>query len=1111
MGILINFVTAEATDIIPTIMARRGLMNVPMKSAITYGLNYMYARRLCAWGVLCVALLTYLLTTEPTASYWDCPEYIAVGTNLEVGHPPGNPLWMLAARFFVNFAPTPEYNALMINIMSCICAALTIMVLFLTIEYLARKLVRPVSREGSLLCLGAGVTGALAFCWSDSLWFSAVEAEVYAFSTLCTALMFWISLLYYEHRTEPHADRYLILLAYLTGLTLCVHELNLLCIPTLVLMVAFGARKDLKCWRIVIVLLIGLASIAIVLYGLIPGFMALAEMVEIWCVNGLGMSFNSGLLITVGVTGVVLITLGVWLNYTDRGPKRLLRAMRLAVWSIFMILLGFSCYALIMIRAAANAPLDTGHPADIISVKAYFHRDQYGSAPLVYGAPFSAQAQRRLHIVNGDSTFHRYALDKKGPLYVRGVKGMPPVLNNTFRNKGDSATNARLAARSGDWYQLTNYEFDKLYPPELCMWFPRMHSHNPTDVSGYYNWLGATPEDMYEPEHITRAIDEQDRPVAIPKGKSPLNERQVRPTYLQNLQYFAVYQMGFMYWRYFFWNYFGRQNDYTGHGEPDAGNVITGIDPIDRLVYDVAADAPANVGRTNKGRNVYYALPLVLGLLGIVYQLRRGKEGRRQALLVTTLFILTGVAIVVYLNQAPAQARDRDYSFLGSWYSFSIWIGLGTLGVYALLRRLLKHRERLCAYLSVGLALCVPLQTLSQTYDDHDRSGRTATRDTAYNMLQAVDEQGVIFSSQDNNIFPLWYLIEAEGMRPDVRVISSPYMSLSWYPAQWLMPMRESRPIEMTASPGLMASDMLTFVRPGKDTTWTPAVDALKELYINGVGDCVAGKSGSYPVLKTPRVYFVMEGDTIRLDLGHDATGLSVDILRGDVIMLLDMLATNAASKHPRPFYWTRPLGEEVFNGQLKPYMERIGTILKLNPKNPGFNYRKTADLALRKFKYGTTPGVLESGKIPYFDPVAANNIALVRTAVIEAAHALAATGKVDDARTALALLERVEKRIPPKMVPYQAITLEPEKVGMRRIPRYTDEGLMAAQTYLSVAETLGRPELKTKGLAMQKGRMKVLRDINKYINTLRPQYRPFVSYRLEYLNLVLNPHPLPD
>lgn len=1074
-----------------------------------YEVDHKATRRLAAWGVLCVALLTYLLTLEPTASYWDCPEYISVATGLQPGHPPGNPFWMLAARFFIDFAPGPEYRAFAVNVMSAVCAALTVTLLFLTIEFFARRLIRPVTWASSLLCLGSSAVGALAFCWSDSFWFSAVEAEVYAFSSLCTALLFWLSLVWYEHRREPHSDRYLILLAYLTGLTTGVHELNLLCLPALLLVVSYGLRGEMSRWRMCGILVIGLLAIASVLYGIIPGFMALAGVVELMCVNTLGMPFNSGLLITWTFVSVTLTALGVWLNGARWRRARLLRLLRVGVWSVFMVLLGFSCYALIVIRASANPPLDSGHPSDIFSFSAYFARDQYGKSPLVYGAPFTAEPMRLRTVEGGDTLYSRYAITSSRPRYVRGVEGMPHSVAGYFGSAEDSLRHARLQARGGDWYQVASHDFEKRYPPELGMWFPRMHSHADGDVSGYWNWLGTDERTMVAPDRLTLAVDDDGNPVEIPAGRAPARRHQVRPTYLQNLQYFAVYQCAYMYWRYFLWNFVGRQNDYTGHGEPDAGNFITGFDAVDRMMLDVAADAPANVGRGNKGRNVYFALPLLLGIMGVAYQLCHGKRGRRQALLVTVLFILTGMAIVVYLNQGPVQARDRDYAFLGSWYAFCIWIGLGTLSLHTIARRWLGRYPQLSVYVTVAVAMCVPFQMLSQTYDDHDRSGRTVTRDMAYNIIRTVGEQAVIFSSQDNNIFPLWYITEAEGLRPDVRVISAPYMSLSWYPGQWLMPMRESRPLAMTAPEGLMASDMLAFVKLGADTVWTPATDALRQLYAGGVDRCVSSRTQVYPVLETPRVYFVQDGDTVRIDLSRDSDGGRVSLLDAGSLLTLDIMATNAASRHPRPLYWTRPLGEDLFGGQLKPYLERIGVITRLNPANPGLNARETARLALTVYRYGTRPGVVEEGREPYFDPVAAHNLALFRSSLIESAKALSESGSQAEAIMALTLLGRVERRMPDTMVPYEAIPMEPDVAGGRCVARYADEGLMAAEAYCNIARTLARPDLGEKAARLRARRMAELEAIDDYRNSLRESYRPFVTYRLEHLLHVL--HPMPE
>ncbi len=1073
-------------------------------------INYGNARRLCAWCVLCVALLTYLLTLEPTASYWDCPEYIAVATGLQPGHPPGNPTWMLAARFFVNLAPAPEYRALAVNVMSAVCAALTVMLLFLTIEFLARRLVKPVTNAAALLTLGSAAVGSLAFCWSDSFWFSAVEAEVYAFSSLCTALLLWLTLVWYQKRRRPHADRYLLLVAYLTGLSVGVHELNLLCLPALLLVVVYGLRGELGKRHLLLALLIGLAGIALLLYGVIPGFMALARLLELICVNSWGWPFNSGLLLTWTAVMLLLIGLGLWLCLGRRSRRlRLLRLMRMTVWSLSLFFLGFSVYALLIVRSAANPPLDTGHPADIFGFNSYFARDQYGSAPLVYGAPFTAQPMRQLNVHAGDSSFTAYALRAPHAEYVRGVKGMPHSASSRFATEADSAANAALQARGSDWYQLSSFSFEQMYPPELNMWFPRMHSHSDKDVQGYYNWLGADASSMVEPDEVTLAVDSDGRPVSVPDGLLPQLRDQVRPTYLQNLQYFAVYQCAFMYWRYFMWNFVGRQNDYTGHGEPDAGNFITGIDPLDRAMLDVAADAPEGAGRGNPGRNVYFALPLLLGLAGLVYQLCSGKRGRRGALLVAVLFVLTGIAIVVYLNQGPTQARDRDYAFLGSWYAFCIWIGLGVLALHALTRRIFRHRPKTAAAVAAALALAVPVQMLTQTADDHDRSGRTAARDLAYNELRTTAPQAIIFSSYDNNIFPLWYMTEAEEYRTDVRVISFPYMSLASHSRQWSMPMRASHPLHLTASEGLLASSLLNNVFLGTDTTPTPALEALRTLYTDGVEEML--RTGRpYATLRTPRLYFVLGADTVTLDLAHPASGGAKTTADRRTLCMLDILATNAAQKHPRPIYWTEELTTEIFGGSLKPYLRQVGTLWQLDPARPGLDVRATARLALGSWLYGTVPGFLERGRIPYFDPVAAAKMARFRTVLLQCADSLS-RGNYPDGDIALSLLDKVERSIPFTMVRSHPVAVEAEEPSesseYSESSRYTDEILLMADIYTRLGLARHDRVMTQRGRDMRRDREKQLRKIEAYRQSLRPAYRPFITYRLEHLNSVLPKH----
>ena len=1084
------------------------------------------------WLVLVIALCTYLLTLEPTVSYWHCPEYVTVAYGLQAGHPPGNPVWMLAARFFINFAPSTQYIPLMVNAMSGVLAALTVLLTFLTVVILARRLM-PQSAGAAvrdIVCEGAGIVGALALCWSDTFWFSAVEAEVYAFSSFTTALLFWLILVWSRKMHEPHADRYLIAVAYILGLSIGVHELNLLCLPALLLVVAFSLRDHLSRWGIVWLMLGSIVAIGLILYGLIPGFLSLAARMELLCVNTFGWAYNSGallwwvlvmallicavtslneagnrktrmttiavstvavgcsglfffsgsLIIGIGLTLAVAVALGIraW-----RGTLKV-RRLRIAIWSLAMVLLGFSSYAVMIVRAEANTPLNTGAPADIFAFQRYFSREQYGKTPLVYGPAFTAQPLRmRSWVRESDSVkrpvFNLYRTVKPRPHIVRGLPGMKARPRSAFATAADSAANAKaLAANHG--YVLSGYNYDLDYVPEQCMWFPRMTARSAYDVGGYRGWSGADNSTMHQITDATLAVDSAGNPVKWPDApKGAL----LRPTYGQNLQYFAIYQISYMYWRYFLWNFSGRQNDWPGHGEPDCGNFITGFTPIDEAMLDNVEDAPEEIAAGNPGRNVYYLLPLLLGVLGIVAQCRGGVPGRRQALVVLVLFIVTGVAIVFYLNQGPAQARDRDYSFAGSFYAWCIWMGLGVAGLWQLLRSLAASKPRLMAALSVAFGLAVPLQMLSQTADDHDRSGRTVARDLAVNQLESLKPRALIFAAEDNYLFPLLYTLQVENLRPDVKMLSMPYMVTDWYAAQLALPLRDGSRVELTGDIGLLASSHLGNVSLGDDMEWTEALPAIKHLYATAKAHTGPGMVH----LPTPRLFIDMQGDTLRIDLTKGPNG-KTSFLRNDQLLALDIIATNAASATPRPIYVVTSVAQGLFGGQLGPYLSQVGTVSELLPSAPRFDAETTARLALHRWSYGgagNTPA-------PYFDPVAAHNLSMHRRAIIQAAQELAT--HPDKARYAVQLLELVEREMPSSVAAYEAI-------GNNDTPRtYTTEGLLLASAYKMAGETLGDPALLKRGEQRRLQELMRLRSYREWAKQLRPGYRQYISFRVQHL-----------
>lgn len=1087
------------------------------------------------WGVLAVALLTYMLTLEPTVSYWDCPEYVTCAYGVQPGHPPGNPVWMLAARMFINFAPSTEYIPLMVNAMSGVCAALTVLLTFLATSILTGALLPAVnagrwSLGNLILREGAGVTAALALCWSDTFWFSAVEAEVYSFSSLTTALLFWLTLVWNRKAHEPHADRYLIAIAYLLGLSIGVHELNLLCLPALLLIVAFRLRGSLRKRAIFLIMLAAIVAIGLVLYGLIPGFISLAARMELLCVNRLGLPFNSGLTIwwiivmllfgialaSINTTGtrrsrmitIALCTLatgcsglfffsgnmaiGITLTLIAGATLALkswngtlrYRSLRISMWGMAMVLLGFSSYGVLIIRASARTPLNTGEPSDIFAFQRYFSREQYGKAPLIYGAAYTAPPQRmRSWIVNDDRTksptYTLYRTVNPRKHIVRAVPGMKAAPRSSYATAQDTADNAHVLAASHG-YLINSYDYNLEYPREFCMWFPRMHSHSPYDVNGYPGWSGADSSTMLRLKSATLAVDSAGNPVPWPGApESPM----LRPTYMQNFNYLMTYQIGFMYWRYFLWNFVGRQNDYTGRGEPDCGNFITGVTAIDEAMLDNITEAPEEIASGNRGRNIYYFLPLLLGIAGIVAQCRSGVAGRRQALVLLILFIMTGLAIVIYLNQGPSQARDRDYSFAGSFYAWCIWMGLGVICLWQALCHIFKNHPTATAITAVVAAMCVPAQMLSQTADDHDRSGRTAARDLAANQLSSFAPGAILFAAEDNYLFPLVYMQHVEGMRPDVRMVSLPYLVTPWYSRQLRLPLRDGSRLKLTGPEGLLASSYLTNVALGSDMEWQEALPALRQLYKAAASHNGAG----FIMLPTPRLFIDMQGDTLHLDLTQTSSG-HTSYLRIDQLIALDLIATNAAGDNPRPMYIVSSVANSLFGGQLKPYLRQVGTVSQIAPGNSGLDAGLVARLAMRKWKYGN------AGQIPtpYFDPVAAHNLSVQRRVIINAAATLAYVPET--AHQAAELLRLVEREMPAHAAPYEAIP-DPADPSC-----YTTEGLLMARAWQDAATALGDPEMERKATSIRNAEIARLRHYRAWRCSLRPAYRPYVSFRAEHL-----------
>ena len=756
------------------------------------------------WFTFLIAAFTYCLTVEPTASFWDCPEFILSGNKLEVGHPPGAPFFMLAANFFSMFA-APENVAYMVNIMSALLSAAGILFLFWSITHLVRKLIvgnsGTITTAQTITILASGLMGALAYTWSDTYWFSAVEGEVYSFSSLFTAVVFWLILKWEDNAESPHSDRWLILIAYLVGLSIGVHLLNLLCIPAIVLVVYYKKFPG-KNWKYTLLALaVSAVLVAVVLYGIVPGVVKVGGWFELLFVNVFGMPFNTGLYVYLVVlfatltTGIIFterfkeqttkaqkivtalfilsvallgipfyghkvgmsIIIGIIVlaalafialmqketvetgkkSGIIKSAKRYLVSFRMfntAFLCMMFIMIGYSSYALIVIRSAANTPMDQNSPEDIFTLGVYLNREQYGTRPLFYGQAFTSELQ---YDENG-----RAVSVETSPVYARDYE------------------NGK--------YKIIEYNKDYLYAQNML--FPRMYSDD--HAAHYEKWCGK----------ITNTVPSQSR-----------GGRVKMPTQLDNISFFINYQVNHMYWRYFLWNFVGRQNDIQSHGEKEHGNWITGIPFLDEIRLGNMDKLPESL-KENKGRNVFFALPLILGIIGLIWQAKRGDEGKRQLLVVGMLFFMTGLAIVLYLNQTPMQPRERDYAYAASFYAFAIWIGMAVAGIIEFIEKRTKKESTALNAIVSAVCLLVPVQMVSQTWDDHDRSGRYACRDFGQNYLNTLPDScsPIIFTCGDNDTFPLWYNQEVEGERTDARVCNLSYIQADWYIDQMKRPAYES-------------------------------------------------------------------------------------------------------------------------------------------------------------------------------------------------------------------------------------------------------------------------------------------------------------------------------
>ena len=759
------------------------------------------------WVAFFIATIVYCSTIEPTASFWDCPEFITTGYKLEVGHPPGAPFFMLTANLFTQLVSDPSMVAKMVNTMSALLSATCILFLFWTITHLTRKLILKDWSEMNMAKLiaieASGMVGALIYTFSDTFWYSAVEGEVYAYSSAFTAVVFWLILKWEDHADEPHSDRWLVLIMYMTGLSIGVHLLNLLCVPAIVLVYYYRRFPNADLKGSLIALFISFVIVGAILYGVVPGIVTVGGWFELLFVNELGFAFNTGLIIYI----ILLTATVLWAIYETQQDKSLMRqnvsfvasvallgvpffgygwssviigvVVLAALWFVLrikkekavlvtarmkntvllcmlMLMIGYSTYAVIVIRSDANPPMDQNSPEDIFTLGSYLSRDQYGDSPLLYGQAYTSQVA-----FDVDGAYCKPRMKEGAPIYQRKEKA---------------------SADEKDSYFIVSHKNKYVYAQNML--FPRMHDSS--RAGAYESWMSGAPTWLRGGRDIP--YDRCGEPITVHM-----------PSQLENIFFFLSYQCNFMYWRYFMWNFAGRQNDIQGNGELEHGNWITGFSFIDdaRLgSQDLLPDELKN----NKGHNVFYCLPLILGLLGLFWQAYRGQRGIRQFWVVFFLFFMTGLAIVVYLNQTPMQPRERDYAYAGSFYAFAIWCGMGVAAIIDTLKKRLKLNGTFIAAVVAVVTLLVPIQMASQTWDDHDRSGRYTCRDFGQNYLMTLQDEGnpIIFTNGDNDTFPLWYNQETEGVRTDARVCNLSYLQTDWYIDQMIRPAYDSPSLPIT-------------------------------------------------------------------------------------------------------------------------------------------------------------------------------------------------------------------------------------------------------------------------------------------------------------------------
>ena len=1038
--------------------------------------QYKLVDNIFGWVAFIIAAFVYCSTIEPTASFWDCPEFITTAYKQEIGHPPGAPFFMLLGNFFTHFASDTTQVAKMVNTMSALLSAVCIMFLFWTITHLARKLIIGDWKEmttGKLIAIEAsGMVGALIYTFSDTFWFSAVEGEVYAFSSAFTAVVFWLILKWEDHADEPHSDRWLVLIAYMTGLSIGVHLLNLLCIPAIVLVYYYKKVPHANLKGSLLALVLSFLVVVAVLYGVVPGIITVGGWFELFFVNVLGCPFNTGEIVYIiclvasviwgiyetynaseknekkqniafvlgfGMLGIpfygygwtavicgVIVLAALWfaLNYKRKKeittgvdevtgitkkkmqvlPLISARIKNTALLCMLMLMIGYSSYALIVIRSSANPPMDQNSPEDIFTLGSYLSRDQYGDRPLFYGQAYTSQVALEV-----DGNMCKPVMKEGEPVYQRKEKA---------------------SADEKDSYFVVSHKNKYVYAQNML--FPRMYSS--AHASAYEDWMGGVEGSQVPYDRCGESIM-----VKV-------------PSQIDNIRFFLSYQCNFMYWRYFMWNFAGRQNDIQGNGEPEHGNWISGFSFIDDALYGDQSKLPDDL-KANKGHNVFYCMPLILGLIGLFWQawytrkrkvMKNGVEteetlpiGIQQFWVVFFLFFMTGLAIVIYLNQTPMQPRERDYAYAGSFYAYAIWCGLGVLAIINLLKQKMKLSGTAVSAIVAVITLLVPIQMASQTWDDHDRSNRYTCRDFGQNYLMSLQEKSnpIIFTNGDNDTFPLWYNQEVEGVGTDARVCNLSYLQTDWYIDQMMRPAYNSPSVPITW-PRLdfcsgtneyvsvepeAKKQILEFYKQDPENAKKQFGDEPFELK-NILKNWVRSKNPDMHFIPTDTLYVTIDKEAVKKSGMMMATDSIPDkmvislagknaLYKGD-LMMLEMLAQ---CNWTRPLYVALTVGEENYMNLGENFVQEglVNRITPFTTNVPGakrFDTEKTYHMIMTRFKFGNL-----KQKGLYIDETTMRMCYTHRRLLGQTALQLIAEGKK---QKAINILKKAEVEIPTYNVP---------------------------------------------------------------------------------------------